>query len=198
VLIGFSNGIRGAKRLTAPRSLGDLHEDMSCHLANNGTGGIKFQLELLQLHCPSAVGQRRRVRSTAQPSVTRHTILSARKTESLVFRSHAKSCRKWEPELWRAAALAGVEGLGVGENAHHHAVDRIDQQNAIVGDGGVAVGLWVGFCGAPLVVRRNDLGGLDGQGDPLGHHGDRPEQAHRDDDGDTDPFTHLHPLCVSG
>jgi hypothetical protein len=64
--------------------------------------------------------------------------------------------------------------------------------------GGLELILVVGFCGAPLVVRRNDSGGLDWQGDPLGHHGDRPKQAHRDDDGDTDPFAHLHPLCVSG
>jgi hypothetical protein len=51
VLIGFSNGICGAKRLTAPRSLGDLDNDMSCHLANNGTGGTKFQLQFLIAVC---------------------------------------------------------------------------------------------------------------------------------------------------
>jgi hypothetical protein len=37
VLIGFSNGIRGAKRLTAPKALGDSDNDMSCHAARNET-----------------------------------------------------------------------------------------------------------------------------------------------------------------
>jgi hypothetical protein len=36
-----------------------------------------------------------------------------------------------ELKLWRAAAFAGFEGLGVGEDPHHHAVDRSDQQNAM-------------------------------------------------------------------
>jgi hypothetical protein len=31
VLIGLSNGIRGAKRLTAPKALGYSDNDMSCH-----------------------------------------------------------------------------------------------------------------------------------------------------------------------
>jgi hypothetical protein len=44
-----------------------------------------------------------------------------------------------EPKLWRAAAFAGFDGLCVREDAHHHAIDRIDQQNAIVGDGVSAV-----------------------------------------------------------
>ena len=33
MLIGFSNGIRGAKRLTAPKALGGSDKDMSCHAA---------------------------------------------------------------------------------------------------------------------------------------------------------------------
>jgi len=39
VLIGFSNGIRGAERLTAPQALGDSDNDMSCHAREYGTGG---------------------------------------------------------------------------------------------------------------------------------------------------------------
>jgi hypothetical protein len=39
VLIGFSNGIRGAERLTAPQALGDSDNDMSCHAHEYGTGG---------------------------------------------------------------------------------------------------------------------------------------------------------------
>jgi hypothetical protein len=31
VLIGLSNGIRGAKRLTAPKALDYSDNDMSCH-----------------------------------------------------------------------------------------------------------------------------------------------------------------------
>jgi hypothetical protein len=43
VLIGFSNSIRGAKRFTASKALGDSDNDISCHARNygNGTG---FQL----------------------------------------------------------------------------------------------------------------------------------------------------------
>jgi hypothetical protein len=39
VLIGFSNGIRGAERLTAPQALGDSDNDMSCHAREYGMGG---------------------------------------------------------------------------------------------------------------------------------------------------------------
>jgi hypothetical protein len=45
VLIGFSNGIRGAERLTAPQALGDSDNDMSCHARNYGTGRTRFQLQ---------------------------------------------------------------------------------------------------------------------------------------------------------
>jgi hypothetical protein len=36
-----------------------------------------------------------------------------------------------------------------------------------------------------------------GHGDQLGHRCDRPDQANRDHDGDTDPYAHLHLLCVA-
>ena len=45
MLIRFSNGIRGAKRLTAPKALGDSDNDMSCHARNYGTGRTRFQLQ---------------------------------------------------------------------------------------------------------------------------------------------------------
>jgi len=38
VLIGFSNSIRGAKRFTASRALGDSDNDISCHARKYGTG----------------------------------------------------------------------------------------------------------------------------------------------------------------
>ena len=38
-LIGFSNRIRGAERLTAPQAFGDPDNDMSCHARKYGTGG---------------------------------------------------------------------------------------------------------------------------------------------------------------
>jgi hypothetical protein len=41
--------------------------------------------------------------------------------------------------------------------------------------------------------RCECLGRAD-HGDPLGHRCDRPDQANRDHDGDTDPYAHLHPL----
>jgi hypothetical protein len=45
VLIGFSNGIRGAKWFTAPKAFGDSDNDMSCHARKYGTGGARFQLQ---------------------------------------------------------------------------------------------------------------------------------------------------------
>jgi hypothetical protein len=61
VLIGFSNGIRRAKRLTAPEALGDTDNDMSCHVRKYGTGRTRFKLQfpiavckrLIQLGSPS-------------------------------------------------------------------------------------------------------------------------------------------------
>jgi hypothetical protein len=48
VLIGFSNGIRGAKWFTAPKALGDSDNDMSCHARKYGTGGASYQLHILE------------------------------------------------------------------------------------------------------------------------------------------------------
>ena len=45
MLIGLSNGIRGANRLTAPKALGDTDNDMSCHARKYGTGRTRFQLQ---------------------------------------------------------------------------------------------------------------------------------------------------------
>jgi hypothetical protein len=45
VLIGFSNGIRGAKRLTALKALGDTDNDMPSHARKYGTGSTRFQLQ---------------------------------------------------------------------------------------------------------------------------------------------------------
>ena len=45
--------------------------------------------------------------------------------------------------------------------------------------------------------NRGQLHFRAGHGDPLGHYGDRPDQANRDYDGDNDPCVHLHPLCVA-
>jgi hypothetical protein len=46
VLIGFSNGIRGAKRLTALKALGDTDNDMPCHPRKYGTARTRFQIAL--------------------------------------------------------------------------------------------------------------------------------------------------------
>jgi hypothetical protein len=54
-----------------------------------------------------------------------------------------------------------------------------------VGDSGEAAGAF----GCKCIARAD-------HGDPLGHRCDRPDQANRDDqEGDTDPYAHLHPLC---
>jgi hypothetical protein len=45
VLIGFSNRVRGAKRLATPKALGDSDNHMSCHGRKYGTGRTRFQLQ---------------------------------------------------------------------------------------------------------------------------------------------------------
>ena len=43
MLIGFSNGIRGAEGLTAPQALGDSDNDMPCMLANMARAAVILQ-----------------------------------------------------------------------------------------------------------------------------------------------------------
>ena len=44
MLIGFSNSIRGAKRFTASKALGNSDNDISCHARNMARGGTGLQL----------------------------------------------------------------------------------------------------------------------------------------------------------
>jgi hypothetical protein len=46
VLIGFSNSIRGAKRLTAPKALSDSDNDISCHARKYGMDGTRFPMAI--------------------------------------------------------------------------------------------------------------------------------------------------------
>ncbi len=49
----------------------------------------------------------------------------------------------------------------------------------------------------PLVRFGCECLGRADHGDPLGHRCDRPDQANREHNGDTDPCAHLHLLCVA-
>ena len=56
VLIGFSNRVRGPKRLATPKALGDSDNHMSCHGRKYGTGRTRFQLQSRTPdHCPTTV-----------------------------------------------------------------------------------------------------------------------------------------------
>ncbi len=55
MLIGLSNGIRGANRLTAPKALGDTDNDMSCHAHKYGTGRTRFQLQFPFAFCERTI-----------------------------------------------------------------------------------------------------------------------------------------------
>jgi hypothetical protein len=68
---------------------------------------------------------------------------------------------------------------------------------ATVGERGLPVGWRRVTQGRPLMVFGCECLARADHGDPLGHRCDRPDQANRDHDGDTDPYAHLHLFCVA-
>jgi hypothetical protein len=84
---------------------------------------------------------------------------------------------------------AGAGGLGRARPFGEHSNDRHQEAKEHNLFHGAALRPLVRF-GCECLARAD-------HGDQLGHRGDRPDQASRDRDGDSDPYVHLHHLCVA-